>query len=405
MGRVLAMTGNQAAAEAMRQIRPEVCAAYPITPSTQVMETFAQFVADGVVDTELIAVESEHSAMSACVGAAAAGGRAMTATSSQGLALMHEVLYVAAGLRLPVVMAVATRALSAPINIHGDHSDAMGSRDAGWIQLYAEEVQEVYDNLIQAVRIAEHPQVLLPVMVCFDGFTTSHTIERLELLQDAEVQEFVGEFRPAHSLLNLNRPATYGPLVLPDYYTEIKRQEREAMSHGPRVIREVGKAFGDRFGRFYGLFDASHLDDAQVAVVIMGSAAGTAKAVVEYLRQEGVKGGLLKLRAFRPFPAEELAAALAHLQAVAILDRADSPGSPGGPLFADVRAALDGLKARPTVLNYVYGLGGRDILPEDIRRVYERLLRVAAGEEGGKAVCEYLTLREDPLSVVPVGGA
>lgn len=405
MSRVVALTGNQAAAEAMRQIRPEVCAAYPITPSTQVMETFAQFVADGIVDTELITVESEHSAMSACVGAAAAGGRVMTATSSQGLALMHEVLYVASGLRLPVVMAVATRALSAPINIHGDHSDTMGSRDAGWIQLYAEDGQEVYDSLLQAVRIAEHPQVLLPVMVCFDGFTTSHTIERVQFLEDAEVQAFVGEYRPAHPLLDLKRPVTYGPLVLPDYFTEIKRQQREAMSQAPRVIQEVGKAFGDRFGRFYGLFEASHLDDAQVAILIMGSAAGTARGVVEGLRQEGVKAGLLKLRAFRPFPAEELAAALAHLQAVAVLDRADSPGSPGGPLFTDLRAALDGLQVRPAVLNYVYGLGGRDILPEDIRRVYQRLLRVAAGEEGDTAVCEYLTLREDPIRLAPVGGA
>jgi pyruvate ferredoxin oxidoreductase alpha subunit len=362
-------------------------------------------VADGVVDTELIAVESEHSAMSACVGAAAAGGRVMTATSSQGLALMHEVLYVASGLRLPVVMAVATRALSAPINIHGDHSDTMGSRDAGWIQLYAEDAQEVYDNLLQAVRVAEHPDVLLPVMVCFDGFTTSHTIERLELLEDAEVREFVGEYRPAHPLLDLKRPVTYGPLVLPNYYTEMKRQQREAMSHGPRVIQGVGEAFGQRFGRIYGLFEASHLDDAQVAILIMGSAAGTANGVVERLRQEGVRAGLLKLRAFRPFPAEELAAALGHLQAVAVLDRADSPGSPGGPLFTDLRAALDGLKARPAVLTYVYGLGGRDTLPEDIRRVYQRLLRVAAGREKGEAACEYLTLREDPIRVAPVGGA
>lgn len=269
MGRITAMTGNEAAAEAMRQIRPEVCAAYPITPSTQVMQTFAQFVADGVVDTELIAVESEHSAMSACVGAAAAGGRVMTATSSQGLALMHEVLYVASGLRLPIVVAVANRALSAPINIHGDHSDTMGSRDAGWIQLYAEDVQEVYDNLIQAVRIAEHHQVLLPLMVCFDGFTTSHTIERLEVLGDAEVQEFVPEYRPAYRLLDLNHPVTSGAFFLPDYYTEVKRQQREAMSDALAVIQEVGNAFGRQFGRFYGLFEAYRLEDAQVAVLVL----------------------------------------------------------------------------------------------------------------------------------------
>lgn len=402
MRRVKAMTGNQAAAEAMRQIRPEVCAAYPITPSTQVMETFAQFVADGVVDTELIAVESEHSAMSACVGAAVAGGRVMTATSSQGLALMHEVLYVASGLRLPVVMAVATRALSAPINIHGDHSDTMGSRDAGWIQLYAEDVQEVYDSLIQAVRIAEHPQVLLPVMVCFDGFTTSHTIERLELLEDGEVQGFVGKYSPAYPLLDLERPVTYGPFVLPDYYTEIKRQQREAMSHAPKVIQEVGEAFGQQFGRPYGLFEAYHLEDAQVAIVGMGSAGGTARGVVEGLRQEGVRAGLLKLRVFRPFPARELSSALAHLQAVAVLDRADSPGSPGGPLFTDLRAALHDLDVRGAVVSYIYGLGGRDILPEDIHRVYQRLINLAAGAEKDRALCQYLTLREGPVRLVPV---
>jgi pyruvate ferredoxin oxidoreductase alpha subunit len=369
------------------------------------METFAQFVADGRVDTELIPVESEHSAMSACVGAAAAGARVMTATSSQGLALMHEVLYVASGLRLPVVMAVATRALSAPINIHGDHSDAMGSRDAGWIQLYAENAQEVYDTLLQAVRIAEHPQVLLPVMVCFDGFTTSHTIERLEVLEDAEARAFVGEYRPAHPLLDFTRPVTYGPLVLPDYYTEIKRQQREAMENAPGVVQEVGKAFGERFGRFYGLTEAFHLQDAEVALLLMGSAAGTVKGVVERLRQEGIKAGVLRLRAFRPIPAREVAAALAPCKAVAVLDRADSVGAPGGPLFTDLRGALGELRARPRMVDYVYGLGGRDLLPEDVRRVYSRLVRLAAGEEGDEAVCQYLTVREAPRPLSPVGGA
>lgn len=405
MTRAVALTGNQAAAEAMRQIRPEVCAAYPITPSTQVMETFAQFVADGRVDTELILVESEHSAMSACVGAAAAGARVMTATSSQGLALMHEVLYVASGLRLPVVMAVATRALSAPINIHGDHSDAMGSRDAGWIQLYAEDAQEVYDTLLQAVRIAEHPEVLLPVMVCFDGFTTSHTIERLEVLEDAAARAFVGEYQPAHPLLDLTRPVTYGPLVLPDYFTEIKRQQREAMLHGPGVIQEVGKAFGERFGRFYGLLEAFRLQDAEVALLLMGSAAGTAEGIAESLRQEGVKAGVLRLRAFRPFPAREVAEALAPCKAVAVLDRADSVGASGGPLFTDLRAALEGRAAGLPVVNYVYGLGGRDLLPADIRRVYSRLVRLAAGEGGDAPVCQYLTVREAPRSLAAAGGA
>jgi pyruvate ferredoxin oxidoreductase alpha subunit len=403
MGRIAGMTGNQAAAEAMRQIRPEVCAAYPITPSTQVMETFAQFVADGVIDTELIAVESEHSAMSACVGAAAAGARVMTATSSQGLALMHEVLYVASGLRLPIVVAVANRALSAPINIHGDHSDTMGSRDAGWIQLYCEDVQEVYDSLIQAVRIAEHSQVLLPVMVCFDGFTTSHTIERLEVLEDAEVRELIPAYRPVYPLLDLNHPVTYGAFFLQDYYTETKRQQREGMAHAVRVIREVGETFGRQVGRFYGLFEAYRLDDARVAIVIMGSAAGTVKVVVDQLREAGVKAGLLKLRAYRPFPAGDLVAALASVEAIAVLDRADSLGAMGGPLFTDLRAALHGGDGRTQVVNYIYGLGGRDILPEEIRRVYDRLAAVAAGTEKPGEVCRYLNVREHAVSPAPAG--
>ncbi|MBI3990241.1 MAG: pyruvate ferredoxin oxidoreductase, partial [candidate division NC10 bacterium] len=262
MPNVVASTGNTAVAYAMRQIEPEVVAAYPITPSTQVMEAFSQFVADGVVQTELVPVESEHSAMSACIGAAAAGGRAMTATSSQGLALMHEVLYIASGLRLPVIMAVANRALSAPINIHGDHSDALGSRDAGWIQLYAENVQEVYDSVIQAVRIAEDQGVRLPVMVCMDGFTLSHTVERLEVLEDEAVKAFVGEPVTVHPLLDLEHPVTYGPMVLPDYYTELKHQQREAMAAAPEVIQEIGKEFGRAFGRFYGLLEPYRLEDA-----------------------------------------------------------------------------------------------------------------------------------------------
>lgn len=392
MPKIVAYTGNQAIAEAMRQIGPDVCAAYPITPSTQVMETFAQFVADGEVATELIPVESEHSAMSACIGAAAAGARVMTATSSQGLALMHEMLYIASGLRIPIVMAVVNRALSAPINIHGDHSDTMGSRDSGWIQLYSENAQECYDSLIQAVRIAEHPDVRLPVMVCVDGFTISHTVERIELLEDEEVKSFVEEPRPFHPLLDLEHPVTWGPFDLPDYYTEHKRQQREAMAEAHRVIQEVGEAFGRRFGRFLGLFEPYRLDDAEIGVVVMSSAAGTAREVVDRLREDTVKAGLLKLRVFRPFPAPELSQALRPLKALAVLDRADAFGTPGGPLFADIRSALYDEPARPLCLNFIYGLGGRDLLLEDLFRVFRRLQHTAQ-KRIVELLAEYLQVR------------
>lgn len=392
MPKVIAATGNMAVAFAMRQIEPDVVAAYPITPSTQVMEAFSQFVADGVVRTELVPVESEHSAMSACIGAAAAGGRAMTATSSQGLALMHEVLYIASGMRLPIVMAVANRALSAPINIHGDHSDALGSRDAGWIQLYAESVQEVYDSVIQALKIAEDPRVRLPVMVCMDGFTLSHTLERLELLEDDEVQGFIGEPKPFHPVLDLEHPVTYGPLVLPDYYTELKYQQREAMEAASGVIREVSEEFGRSFGRSYGLLEPYRLEDADVALVLMGSAAGVAKEAVDVLRARGVRAGLLRVRVFRPFPVREVCASLRSVKAVAVLDRADAPGAQGGPLFLDVRSALYEEERRPTCFNRIYGLGGRDLLLEEVLNIYEELQKVTGAGRVDRG-CAYLQVR------------
>ncbi len=377
--RFAALTGNQAAALAMRQIEPDVCAAYPITPSTQVMETYSQYVADGAVRTELVLVESEHSAMSACVGAACAGARAMTATSSQGLALMHEVLYIAAGLRLPIVMAVANRALSAPLNIHGDQSDTMGSRDAGWIQLYVRDVQELYDTLIQAPRIAEHCEVMLPVMVCFDGFTLSHAIERVELLEDGAVRDFVGVYRPERYLLDVEHPHTFGPALLPDYYTEAKRQQREAMSRALEIIPHVALEFGARFGRAWGMVEAYRLEDAEIAAVVLGSTAGTLMEVVDRMRERGVRAGMLRLRAFRPFPAEEVVRLLAPLKAVAIFDRADSPGTPSGPLYEEIRSVLYDAPARPRISGMVYGLGGREMLVEEASATYEALERAAAG--------------------------
>jgi pyruvate ferredoxin oxidoreductase alpha subunit len=360
MSKVLPLTGNEAGAEAMRQIAPDVVAAYPITPQTELMHRFAEYVADGKVPTELILVESEHSALSACVGASAAGARVMTATSSQGMALMWEIMYIAAALRLPIVMPLVNRALSAPINIHCDHSDSMGARDTGWIQLYCENCQEVYDNVIQALRIAEDKNALLPVMVCYDGFILSHTVERVEILEDHEVKGFVGEYAADHPLLDVDHPVTYGALDLQDYYFEHKRQEAEAMRNVKPVILKVASEYEVVSGRKCSLFEEYFTRDAEHIIVCLGSAAGTAKAAVDDLRGAGQKVGLLKLRVFRPFPAEELVLALAHAKRIAVMDRADGVNSIGGPVFSEIRAALYG-QSNAKISNYIYGLGGRDI--------------------------------------------
>lgn len=391
--KTVAYTGNEAVAQAMKQIHPDVVAAYPITPQTEIVQIFSTFVADGLVDTEFVTVESEHSAMSATVGAAAAGARAMTCTSSQGLALMYEVVYIAASLRLPIVMPVVNRALSGPINIHCDHSDSMGARDSGWIQIFSENAQEAYDNVLQAVRIAEHKDVLLPVMVMMDGFIISHALENVTFLDDETVRSFIGEYRPDYHLLDPDRPITVGAFDLFDYYFEHKRQQAEAMRLAKPVILQVGQEYGRLSGRSYGLFEGYRLEDAELAVVVLGSTAGTAKAVVDGLRRKGVKAGLLKLRIFRPFPREELARALRHVRALAVLDRSDSFGGVGGPLFAEVRAALYDLPERIPTVNYIYGLGGRDIDLEMIERVYSDLAELARTGQPREPV-SYLGVRE-----------
>jgi pyruvate ferredoxin oxidoreductase alpha subunit len=387
------MTGNDAGAEAMRQIDPDVVAAFPITPQTELMHTFAEFVADGDVKAEFVLVESEHSAMSASVGAAAAGARAMTATSACGLALMWEILYVAAGMRLPIVMPVINRALSAPLNIHCDHSDTMGCRDSGWIQIFSENAQEVYDNTLQAIRIAEHPDVLLPVMVTFDGFIISHTAEVLEVLDDATARKWVGSYVPRNPLLDSANPVTYGALDLQDYYFEHKRQQIEATSHVARVMGEIGRAYGELSGRSYGLVEAYALEDADLVIVALGSTCGTAKVVIDDLREQGRRVGLLKIRAFRPFPYDEVTAALRKAKAVAILDRSVSFGGAGGPVNIEVRSALCGTDVRPGLVNYIYGLGGRDLSMEHVRRVYADLETIAAKGTPRDSV-RFLGLRE-----------
>ena len=388
--KLVGITGNTAVAEAMKQVNPDVCPAYPITPSTAVMEYFSGYVANGEVQTEMVPCESEHSAMSAGVGAAAAGARVMTATSSQGLALMHEMLYIASGMRLPIVLAIVNRALSAPINIHCDHSDAMGSRDSGCIQIYSETVQEAYDNLFQAVRIAEHPDVMLPVMDCQDGFITSHAIEPMSMLDDAVVKEFVGEYKAAHPLLDTDNAVSMGAMTLPDSYMHFKYAQNQAMVRAKKVVVEVGKEFEKISGRPYGLIEEYMLDDAEVAVVVMSSAAGTTKAAVDELRKKGKKVGVLRPRLFRPFPYEEVAAALKGVNTVCVLDRADSMSSMGGPLFGDIRSSLYELDKGPKVVGRIFGLGGRDFKVEDAVSVFDELFEVAGGKDA--PLTDYITL-------------
>ena len=390
-----ALAGNEAVATAMRQINPDVVAAYPITPQTSTVQKFADYVADGVVDTEFVTVESEHSAMSACVGASVSGARVMTATSANGLALMWEIVYIAASNRCPIVMSLVNRALSGPINIHCDHSDVMGMRDSGWIILFSESGQEAYDNICQAVRIGEHPDVLLPVAVCQDGFITSHGMERVEIYDDADVKAFVGQYNAEWPLLDLENPKTFGPLDFYDYYYEHKRQQVEAMERALDVVLEVSAEFNQTFDRNYGLFESYRLEDAEVAVVVASSTAGTAKVVVDAMRDEGLRVGLLKPRLFRPFPAQELADALRHLNAVAVMDRSVSFGAMGnaGPLFLEFLAALAVSGVQIPVVDYVYGLGGRDILPREIEQVYRDALKIAETGQVGRRVT-YLSVRE-----------
>ncbi len=387
------LSGNEATAIAMKQINPDVVAAFPITPSTEIPQYFSTFVSNGEVDTEFVAVESEHSAMSATIGAEAAGARAMTATSANGLSLMWEMIYIASSLRLPIVMALVNRAVSGPLNIHNDHSDAMGVRDAGWIMLFSENNQEAYDNMLMAHRIAEHKDVQLPVMVCQDGFITSHSIENIGLENDEEVKKFVGQYKPEHYLLNDKEPIAIGPLDLQAYLFEHKAQQAEAMKNAKKVIKEVAKEFEKWTGRKYEFFEKYKLDDAEIAIVCMNSTAGTTKAVVDELREKGVKAGLLKLRMFRPFPAEEIAEALQGLKAVAILDKADSLNSAGGALFEDVTSAMYVNKKQVPMVNYIYGIGGRDTTTMQIESVYNDLQEIVKTGETGNPY-RYLGLRK-----------
>ncbi|MBR0410248.1 MAG: pyruvate ferredoxin oxidoreductase [Eubacterium sp.] len=387
------LSGNEAVAYAMRQINPDVMPAYPITPSTEIPQYFTAFVANGQVDTEFIPVESEHSAMSACIGSEAAGARTITATSSCGLALMWEVLNVAASDRLPICLALVNRALSGPININCDHSDAMGARNTGWIQVFSENNQEAYDNMVQAYRIAEHPDVMLPIMICQDGFITSHAVENITLLEDEIVKDFVGEYNPEHYLLKDGESIAYGPYAVTNYVMEARRAQMQGLRNAKQVVLDVADEFARISGRQYGFFEEYKMEDADYAMVIIGSAAGTAKDTVDLLRKQGIKAGILKIRLFRPFPAEEIAEALKNVKYLAVMDRTEDFNTNCGPLGAEVKAALYNKGLHPYVLNYCYGLGGRDVTVNSLSSVFSDLMDIDRTGETGETY-RYLSVRE-----------
>ena len=386
------LSGNEAVAYAIKQINPDVMPAFPITPSTEIPQLVANYIANGQMDTEFIPVESEHSSMSATMGASAAGARALTATSSCGMAFMWELLYVAASDRLPLALALVNRALTGPININCDHSDSMGAKDAGWIQIYAESNQEAYDNMIQAFRISEHKDVMLPIMICQDGFITSHALTNIELLEDEKVKAFVGEYEPDNFLLNKECTMSVGPYAVSNYYMESHKAQLQAMENAKQVILDVGKEFGELSGRSYGFFEEYKLDDADYAMIIMGSAAGTTKDAVDELREQGIKAGLLKLHVFRPFPAKQIVEAISKCKAVAIMDRAETFSTNGGPLASEVCAALYRAESKVKSVSYIYGLGGRDYTVDSAKDVYEEIRDMV---ENGKAVeqFKYIGLR------------
>ncbi len=401
----VAMNGDEAVAFAVKQCDVDVVAAYPITPQTIIVEKFSEYVANGEVKTEFVCTESEHSAMTASLAAGATGARTFTASASAGLALMHEMLFVTSGSRVPVVMAVANRALSAPLNIHGDHSDSMAERDSGWLQIYVENAQEAYDSILQAFKIAEDIGVSLPIIVGLDGFTISHTLERVDTLSDNEVKQFVGErqfpFVLTHEgktvpfKLDPENPMTMGPNALQNYYFEFKRQQQEGMNNALKKIQEVNDEYAKISGRSYGngLVDAYQLEDAEIAIVCIGSTAGTLKVIVDQLRAEGIKAGVLRLRTFRPLPFEELQNALKNIKVVAVMDKSMSPGGLGAPVFSEVKNALYALNQRPIMVNYIFGLGGRDSSPRDLRKIFEDLSKIAKTGQVDREV-HYLGLRE-----------
>lgn len=385
------LSGNEAVATAMRQINPDTVAAYPITPSTEIPQYFSNFVANSKVTTEFIPVESEHSAMAATIGASAAGGRVMSATSSQGLAYMFEMLYIASGLRLPMTLICANRALSAPLNIHNDHSDSMGVRDAGFIQLYCENNQEAYDNTIMAIKITE--QAKIPVMVCYDGFITSHSVENIELLEDEKVKEFIGEYKPSEYLLDEKRNIAIGPLDMQEDYFMHRYELAQAMKDSVKIIKEVSDEFFKLTGRKYDMFEKYMLDDAEIGIIALNSTAGTIKDTIDNLRKNNIKAGLLKPRCFRPLAFTEIADSLKNLKALAIMDKCDSINGYSGPLFSEITSCMYTSSLNVPTINYVYGLGGKDVTTDDINSVFNELIEIKNGKKID-TVQKFLGLKE-----------
>lgn len=382
----IALTGGAAAAKALQQINPDVMSVYPITPQTPIIAAFAKMQAKRLVDTEIITVESEHSAMSACIGSEAAGVRTVTASSSQGLALMNEMLYIASGMELPILMLVSARALSAPLNIHGDHSDVMGVRDTGWAQIFCENAQEVYDNTIIGLKMAENSKV--PIMVIMDGFITSHSVENLETLKDETVKKYVGEYKSENSLLDIDNPVTHGTLALPNYYFEFKIDQEKRMQSVLEYYKSAAEDFAKISGRSYDVLEKYFSDDAEQVLVVAGSAAGTTKEVVDKMRKEGKKVGLLKIKLFRPFPHEEIRDALKEAKSVAVLDRAMSFGT-FPPIYSDIIVSLKNTKNQ--IQSYIYGLGGRNIFQKDIENVFTDLV-----ENNVSSEIKYIGVKDEP---------
>ena len=369
--------GNMAFAQAMRQAQIDVVAAYPITPSTPTVHGYAKFLADGYIDGEFVLVESEHAAMSGCVGAAAAGGRVATATSSQGFALMIEVLYQASGMRLPIVLCLVNRALASPLNVNGDHSDMYLGRDAGWIMMDAFNAQEAYDLVLQAFKIGEDLDVRLPVIVNQDGFITSHTAQNVRPLQDDEAYNFIGDYKEVNPMLDFCKPVTYGAQTEEDWHFEFKARQHKALMDSPKVIKRVFKEFEELTGRKYKLVESYLMDDAEVAIVALGSTVESAVQAAKDLREsEGIKAGVVATRVIRPFPLKEVQEALKNVKAVATLDRS-APGGTLGMLFNEVSAAMYQSDTRPVINNYIYGLGGRDMTQENLKEIYRDIKRNA----------------------------
>lgn len=384
---------SAAVAEAAKLADVDVIAAYPITPQTHIVETLASFIADGEMDAEYINVESEHSALSACVGASAAGARVLTSTNSQGLALMHEILYIASACRLPIVMPVVNRALSGPINIWCDHQDSLGERDTGWIQIYVENGQEAFDTTLQAFKIAEDHECLTPVMVCLDGFILSHVIEPIMILDKNEVGKFLDPVYKPKYVLHPDKPISIGLLGVPDYYFELRRQQVEALEKAKEVILKVDKEYKKLFGRGYGLFETYKIKDVEAIFLTVGSMTGTARVAVDRLREKGNKVGVLKLRVFRPQPYKEIYEAVKHAKVFAVVDRNLEPGAYGGVVFGEVRSAFYDHDEKPEIINFIIGLGGRDITVKNFEEMADKALKVVETGKVEKDV-EYIGLRE-----------